>query len=698
MGIIARILKNRYFIIALVMSLIMVLFLGKLYKLQIIDGDLYISQSAVRIERRYSISSARGNIYDRNGVLLAYNQECQNVYLTKAFTASDDLNPTLLCLYDLLTQNNEQFSNSISSVLEYNQEFETFVFNKNWTEEDLLLWQTRTDLFALSESKVYYDAYDFFKYLRKYFFIDDSYSDLDAYKIITFRYEILKMRPEYLEGYIEIATDVSFETVAFIAENSHKLKGVSLRKSYVRAYTPQAALISHIIGYIGLVSDTELENEPELSVEYMIGKMGIELYCEQYLRGKDGYAVVETDVSGNVLSVIEGEKPVNGSDVYLTIDIDLQEAALNALEITIEEIKAKADYEKNFGDANAAVSVVLDVDTGEVLACANNKYFDPSWFINNDMESEQKRISAITDEIDTPMFNRAINALYTPGSIFKPIVAIAGLESNSIDEDSILECKMKEEIGGHTFACLSWHGKINVTKAIEQSCNIFFNLLGVETGIDVIDAWSRAYGLGVKTGIDLPGESRGILSNKEYKMETFNESWWVADTAQSAIGQLYNNFTPMQIASYTATLASSGKKYTPHVILKIEDEQKNIIYEGDVSYTHTGITQETDDIIREAMKLVAKQGTASRVFSKYPMEVAAKTGTAETGYEIDSSSNGLSIAYAPADNPEIAVCVVIEKGVWGSYTVPAIMRIFNHYFDIELEEEIIDDTLVTNEQ
>jgi penicillin-binding protein 2 len=296
------------------------------------------------------------------------------------------------------------------------------------------------------------------------------------------------------------------------------------------------------------------------------------------------------------------------------------------------------------------------------------------------------------------MFNRAIQALYTPGSIFKPIVAIAGLESGAITNDTLIECKMKTDIGGHDFTCLSWHGKINVTKAIEQSCNIFFNLLGVETGIDTIDAWARAFGLGVKTGIDLPNESRGIISNKEYKMQTFNESWWIADTAQSAIGQLYNNFTPLQIASYTATLASSGKKYTPHVILRIEDDLGNILYEGDESFTEIGITKETDITIREAMKLVAKEGTASRIFSKYPMAVAAKTGTAETGYEIDSSSNGLSIAYAPADAPEIAACVVIEKGVWGSYTVPAIMRIFNEYFDIELEEEIIDDALVTNEQ
>lgn len=695
---ITKILKNRYFIIALIMLLIMIIFLGKLYKLQIIDGKLYISQSAVRIERRYKIHASRGNIYDRNGVLLAYNRECQNVYLTKAFTASENLNPTLLNLYDLLTQNNEKFLKSLTSVLEYNQEYETFVFNKDWTSQDLLAWQTRQDLFARAETAVQYDANDFFRYLRKYFYVDNTYSDLDAYKIVTLRYEILKMRPDYMSGYIEIASDVSLETVAYITENSHKLGGVSLRKSYVRAYTDEAALAAHIVGYVGLVSDKEMEDDVTLTSDYMIGKMGIEQYCEDYLRGEDGYAVVETDVSGKVLSVIEGKKPVNGNDVYLTIDIELQRASLDALAVTIEEIIAKADGTKNFGDANAAVAIVIDVDTGELLACANNKSFDPSWFIDSDEESVVKRLEAINDEANTPMFNRAIQALYTPGSIFKPIVAIAGLESKAINNDTLIECKMKTDIGGHNFTCLSWHGKINVTKAIEQSCNIFFNLLGVETGIDSIDAWARAFGLGVKTGIDLPNESRGIISNKEYKMQTFSESWWIADTAQSAIGQLYNNFTPVQIASYTATLASSGRKYTPHVILRIEDENGDILYEGDKSYTEIGISEETDVTIREAMKLVAKEGTASRVFSKYPLVVAAKTGTAETGYEIDSSSNGLSIAYAPADSPEIAACVVIEKGVWGSYTVPALMRIFNEYFDIELEEEIVDDTLVTNEQ
>ncbi|HQG01135.1 MAG TPA: hypothetical protein PLK23_09310, partial [Clostridia bacterium] len=195
---ITAILKNRYFILALIMLLIMAVFIGKLYKIQIIDGKLYISQAAVRIERGYDIQAARGNIYDRNGVLLAYNRECQNVYLTKAFTASANLNPTLLCLYDLLTQNNESFLKSLTSVLEYNQEYETFVFNENWTEQDLLTWQTRPDLFARNESAVQYDANEFFKYLRKYFYVDSSYSDLDAYKIVTMRYEILKMRPDYI--------------------------------------------------------------------------------------------------------------------------------------------------------------------------------------------------------------------------------------------------------------------------------------------------------------------------------------------------------------------------------------------------------------------------------------------------------------------------------------------------------------------
>ncbi len=693
-----RIIKNRYLLFAIVMILIMTIFVGQLYKLQIIDGKLYITQSSVKIERSYEIEAKRGNIYDRNGTLLAYNRECTNVYLTKAFTASDNLNPTLLFLYDLLTKNNENFKRSLSTALEYNQEFETFVFNEKWTDEDLQAWQTRKDLFSIAENKVIYDPYEFFLFLRSFFFVDKSYSDLDAYKIISFRYEIQKMRPDYLNGYIEIATDVSLDTLAHITENKHRLGGVSFRQSYVRVYSEKAALISHIIGYIGRVSESEMAQDESLKEDYMIGKMGIELYCEDYLKGKKGYAIVDTDVSGNILSVIEGENPVDGADVYLTIDLDLQEAALDALEVTIEEIIAKADFEKNFGDANAAVAVVQNVNNGEILACANNKYFDPSWFINNDPESIEKRAEVILDEVNTPMFNRAIQALYTPGSIFKPLVAVAGLENRAINIDTKIECKMKEEIGGHSFSCLSWHGKINVVTALEQSCNLFFNKLGLDIGIDELNVWSRAFNLGVRTGIDLPGESRGIVSGRDYKQQAFEEPWWIADTAQTATGQLYNSFTPVQIASYAATLASGGKQYTPHVILKILDQEGNLIYSPNQDYKDIGISKETDDIIRESMVLVAKEGTAKRVFAKYPLEVAAKTGTAETGYESYSSSNGLSIAYAPAYEPEIAVGVIIEKGVWGSYTVPAIMRIFNSYFDIELEEEIIDDTLVKNEQ
>jgi penicillin-binding protein 2 len=342
--------------------------------------------------------------------------------------------------------------------------------------------------------------------------------------------------------------------------------------------------------------------------------------------------------------------------------------------------------------------VVLAVKTGEILACANNKSFDPSWFINKDEESQAKMLEALNDDINFPMYNRALSATYTPGSIIKPLIAISALESGSINKETKLECKMKVEIGGKLFTCLGWHGSIDVSTAIEQSCNIFFNLLGVQTGIDTINTWAKAYGLGTVTGVDLPGESSVILSNPEYKLMRDNLPWHIADTAQSAIGQMYYNFTPMQIVNYTAILASGGDKHTPHVILKIIDTDDEVIYEGDISYTDVGISDETDMIIREAMIRVAKNGTASRVFEDYPIAVAAKTGTAETGYEENSSSNGLSIAYAPADDPEIAVCVVIEHGVWGSYTVPAIMRIFNAYFNIELEQEIVDDTIVTNEQ
>jgi penicillin-binding protein 2 len=693
-----KIFKNRYFIFGLVMGMVMILFISRLYKLQIIDGELYISQSVVRIERTYTIEAARGNIYDRNGVLLAYNRECMNVYLTKAFTSSDSLNPALLCLYDILEANGENFLKSLDTVLIYNEENDSFMFSNKWTADDLIKWQTRDDLFARAKSAVQYNADDFFEYLRKYFYVDEEYSNSEAYKIVCMRYEILKNRYEYNNGYMVIATDVSLETEAYVTENSHKLGGVIFRKSYVRAYTKEAAYVGHIVGYVGLVNDDDLKADDTLSDDYMIGKMGIELYCEDDLRGIDGFAVVETDTEGNTLSVISGEKPIDGSDIYLTIDIELQKTALDALDTTVAEIVAKADGTKNFGDANAATSVVLAVKTGEILACANNKSFDPSWFINTDDESQAKMLEALNDDVNFPMYNRALSSTYTPGSILKPLIAISALESGVIDEETKLECKMKVEIGGKLFTCLGWHGSINVSKAIEQSCNIFFNLLGVQTGIDTIDTWVRAYGFGTATGVDLPGESSGILSNPEFKLLRDNLPWHIADTAQSSIGQMFYNFTPIQIVNYTAILASGGEKHTPHVIQRIIDADDEIIYEGDISYTDVGVSDKTDRIIREAMIRVAQHGTASRVFENYPIAVAAKTGTAETGYEENSSSNGLSIAYAPADDPEIAVCVVIEHGVWGSYTVPAIMRIFNSYFNIELEQEIIDDTIVTNEQ
>jgi penicillin-binding protein 2 len=211
-----------------------------------------------------------------------------------------------------------------------------------------------------------------------------------------------------------------------------------------------------------------------------------------------------------------------------------------------------------------------------------------------------------------------------------------------------------------------------------------FHRLGLKVGIDEIDKWAKRFGLGSGTGIDLLGEAKGIRSNREYKYKTFDEKWWSADTGQTSIGQLYNNFTPLEMAVYVAALANGGEKLTPYIIKQITAPDGRLIYEGEKSFRQIEWSNETYQIIKRGMDSVTLDGTASKVFEDdYPLSVAGKTGTAETGHEADESSNGLFICYAPVENPQIAIVTVIENGVWGSYTAPVAKKIINAYFGIE---------------
>ncbi|MBN2884132.1 MAG: penicillin-binding protein 2, partial [Clostridia bacterium] len=455
--------------------------------------------------------------------------------------------------------------------------------------------------------------------------------------------------------------------------------------------------IAHVLGYVGNITAEELKDRPGYNGDDIIGKSGIELYYEDYLRGTDGHLQVEGDTEGRILQVLSGLGEEQGYNLRLSIDMDLQRVAMESLEKRISEIRSKYDGEANFGDAHAGAAVVIDVKTGEVLAMVSSPTYDPGWFIHNDEESIEKRLEVMFDSYGTPMFNRAIQGRYTPGSTYKPIVAIAALEAEELEYDSetLVLCDGKWTYDDWIYWCYEYrefgwtHGAITISKGLETSCNLVFHKLGLDAGIDNISKWAKAFGLDLKTGIDLNDEIAGIIANKEYKYLTFNEKWWSADTGQSSIGQLYNSFTPIEMAVYAAALANGGKRLVPYIVDEITDESGSIIYKAETRYEQIEWSEETKRVISEGMSSVTLDGTASKVFDDYPIAVAGKTGTAETGREADESSNGIFICYAPVDDPQIAIVTVIENGVWGSYTAPVAKDILSEYFGIwsELEWE-----------
>jgi penicillin-binding protein 2 len=426
-----------------------------------------------------------------------------------------------------------------------------------------------------------------------------------------------------------------------------------------------------------------------------VGQYGVERQDEAYLRGRAGTRLVQI-TDGAVADAAEGGSPATqGCDVTLTIDMDLQKAALSSLERNIQCIREERDNgymetksDVNFRDADSGAAVAVDVRTGEVLAMVSSPTYDPTIFLRDDAEARQ----AIADLWQDPLkgaLNRAIQGTYTPGSTFKPLTAIAALEEGVINRNTERVDEGVIEFSGMKFRCLEkpyeGHGAQTLKQALEVSCNIFFYQIGVDTTIDNLEKWAKLFGLGVKTGIDLPYEAAGTMSSKAFKLEKQKDIWRPADTAQTSIGQMFNSFTPLQMACYMAALANGGLYYTPYVTKEVTRYDGSPVRKAKPEARRIPVSAESIDAVKEGMvnSTTSIDGTASEAFAGFPFAVAGKTGTAQTGYENqDQSSNSLFVCYAPADDPEIAVAVVIEKGVWGSYTAPVARDILESYFGL----------------
>lgn len=690
----------RIFILNLIMVLGGVILVAQLFNLQIVQGSSYRAQSEKRVLRQTTVSAPRGEMLDRHGAILATNRDGYNVLIYKQSMSTKERNEFILRLAKLLKSKNAVYRDTFPiSVLddELTFEFDSDAAEKRWKKNN-----------KFSENVTCEEVIN--SYIKKYEL--GNYPIEDARTIIGIRYELDRVGYSSLKPY-ELATDVSMEVVAELEERESEFPGVSVEIQPIRTY-PNNNLASHILGYIGKISSDKYEElkDEGYSNDDNIGKDGVESLMERFLRGKNSLQKVEISASGKYKNTesIDGQV---GAQVYLTIDAKLQKVAEEALATTIYNI-ANGKYTDGSSEAQSGAVVAIDVKSGEILAMASYPDYDPNLFVKGISNENWKKLNTSTK----PMFNRNIMGLYSPGSIFKMVVAVAALEEGAITPSTTyLDEGVYTKYKSPQPKCWIWsssgrtHGEVNVSGAIKTSCNYFFYKVSELIGIDTIEKYTKAFGLGSRTGIELPGEKEGIVAGRTYKEGKLHQEWLVGETLSAAIGQSYHSFTPVQIAKYAAILANGGKKVTPHIIKNVitsdgrsltrEEIQAYVSNELNYDYSneegHLNISQKTLDAVYEGMESVTGDagGTAYNTFKNFPIKVAGKTGSVQvSGSKAD---NAWFIGFAPFDDPEIAICALVEHGVHGTYTAPIIVAILEEYFGLKEEIGNIDINAAINE-
>ena len=485
---------------------------------------------------------------------------------------------------------------------------------------------------------------------------------------------------------IPIRTRLSDAEVAKFAAQRYRFPGIEVKARLFRQY-PLGTVASHAIGYIGRITDRDLKWIEEAEQQAMfkgtdhIGKTGLEQHYEFELHGQTGYEEVEIDAGGHALRSLKRIPPVSGNNLALTLDAKLQEIT-----------------EQAFGDRKGAL-VAIDPSNGGILALVSNPTYDPNLFVDGITPDNWKELN---EHPSKPMVNRAINGAYPPGSTFKPFMALAALELGKRTANQTIYDPGFYTFGNHTFRDdkKGGHGSVDMYKSIVQSCDTYYYMLANDMGIDNISKFMAQLGLGQRTGIDIgkdeSGESKGVLPSQEWKKQRFKkpeqQKWYAGETISIGIGQGYNAYTPIQLAQATATIANNGIMFRPHIVHHIIDTktgQKRLIEPEPIRDLH--LKPQNLEVIRRAMVGVNKEGTGARAFAGASYEAAGKTGTAqvyslkgsqykEGGIKKELRDHALFIAFAPADNPKIALAVLVENGGFGAQSAAPIARMVIDYY------------------
>lgn len=614
--------------------------------------------------RTYTVPGIRGNIYDCNGVLLVGSS--QSYDLIYEYGAMPDtrreVNDSLLKVLDaiLSTGNGDRLAKDYF-ILEGTYPELRFVSALEDENSDESYWYAR--FLEKQEMKPEStDAEDVTKYfIKRYQLSEERYSPEEITDLIRLYYEMERVDFGAYQSYT-VAQNVTMDLITLLEETN--IEGVNFHIQEKREYA-YPGLASHVLGRLGRITAENAEYYMSLGypLDAMVGSSGCEEAFESWLRGQDGVMTIRYDDEGNQLEKYYSTEPIGGKDIYLTLDVELQLAAEEGLRENVEMLE----------NSDAGAVTVMDPNTGKILAIASYPTYDLSKF-----ESQEYYNSLLADE-NLPLYNRALQGVYAPGSTYKIGAAMAALELGEIDGGTTCTC------GGvyplyHNPTCLGVHGTVNVIDAIRESCNVFFYHLGDSLGIDPLTEYTRRLGLGVPTGIELD-ERTGTVAGPAYRQNQGLTNWQKGDDLSAAIGQSDHGYTPLQLSVYLSTVVNGGTRYRAHLL-----DSVRAFYTGELLETEepqvmeqVSFSENTYQTLLEGMTQVVEDSRLLReYFSELPVQVGGKTGTAEVEGKQDYA---IFCGFAPVEDPQIVVACIIEEGESGSRAAYTVARILEQFFE-----------------
>ena len=668
--------KDRSFLRALICLILVVVIFGifvlRLFDWQIVHGSEYKEISVASTSYKVSSEATRGEILDVSGKELVANKTAYNIVINRVYIGDGEMNDIIITLLNILLQCGTPYIDE----LPISVQGDGFVLDEgSGGDVEYIESPAMLDKEGLSADEI-------MEGLAKRYEADYLEDPFLRRAVVSVRYNMEKKGFSYQQVYI-FAQGVGSDVVALVSEKTQTIPAVEIRTTNERVIK-NGTLIPHILGVVGALSEEEYEQHKEegYALNDTIGKFGVEAALEEYLRGSAGEKTVTKDEDGNIMSEEETVEAKPGDTVRLTIDPRIQSVANYSLMMNVQAAQsagmravaaAKANHAKQQSllgeDCIAGAAVMLDMRDFSVMASATYPSYDISKYYDADYSDY------LFNNESAPLFDRAFNGVFSPGSSFKPCVALAALQEGIITPVTSITCTGHYDYyKNDPVNCMSHHGAISLHSAITYSCNYYFAEVGRRVGITTMYLYAEKMGLGMKTGLEV-GESAGVLAGRD------STTWYEGNTVQAAIGQSDNTFTPVQLATYVATIANNGVRYRTHLVRDIKNYERTetVLYNDPAKpeiVDKAGISKDNLRLVQNAMREVVKSGTASSYAGRYTKSMAAKTGTAENA----GSDHVTFICYAPFDKPEVAVAVVLEHGSQGRYAQYVAMDMMDSYF------------------